>query len=108
MYRRKVSTKRRKQINRNLKLSALAGGALNGTLSFLSGEGVNINPGAKEESFAFIPSIPSVSFNAGYQPPPLSKTGLAIVAGAALLPFLYIYLINDEVSDFISGSQLFK
>jgi hypothetical protein len=83
-----------KKDNRNLLIAALLGGALNSSLSYLSGDGVNITKGANDNTFALVPSLPSVSFNASYTPPKTKTIGTAFIAGGIIAPAVYLYYIS--------------
>ena len=87
-----------------LGIAALIGGAINGSLSFLTGDGVSFKSrGPSNDSWAIQPTIPVPQFAASYSAPSLGTVAYSAAIGAALgtaLTWFMVQASKAEQDDF--------
>lgn len=75
---------------------AILGGVVNGSLTFLSGEGVSFDRATpKNNSWALQPTIPVPRFSADYRAPKLVNIGYAAAVGSFVGGGLMWYILSS-------------
>lgn len=87
-----------------LGIAALIGGVINGSLSFLTGDGVSFKRrGPNNNSWAIQPTIPVPQFAASYSAPSLGTVAYSATIGAAVgtaLTWFFVQASKAEQADF--------
>ena len=83
-----------------LGFAALIGGVINGSLSFLTGDGVSFKRrGPSNDSWAIQPTIPVPQFAASYSAPSLGTVAYSATIGATLGTALTWFLVQASKAE---------